>query len=252
MSSKRWFDILLLIALIHLGVIGFLWRQGWIASPHWVDAQIVRAADPAQGAEASTSATDSAITATPAPRAPRALTASETVQNDHQAAAPRAEGGVQSVSSSTSSAAQPIPAAEKPTVSRSNAHTVVPSGSAVGSSVSGVAANRPATAQASPSSANGGGDLTLPSHIGGYLHNPKPPYPTFSQDAGEQGVVTLLVMVEADGHPSSVDVVKSSGFSRLDRSARETVLHQYRFIPATRGGTAIPYRYRFSIPFVLK
>ena len=248
MSSKRWFDILLLIALIHLGVIGFLWRQGWIASPHWVDAQIVHAAPEEQGAEASTT-TDSAITAKPAPRA---QAASATVQNDHHAAAPRAEGGVQSVSSSTSSAAQTIPAAQKPTTSRPNAHTVAPSGSAVGSSVSGVAANGSATAQASPSAANGGGDLTLPSHIGGYLHNPKPPYPTFSQEAGEQGVVTLLVMVEADGHPSSVHVVKSSGFSRLDRSARETVLHQYRFIPATRGGTAIPYRYRFSIPFVLK
>lgn len=248
MSSKRWFDILLLIALIHLGVIGFLWRQGWIASPHWVDAQIVRAVDPAQGAEASTT-TDSAITAKPAPRV---LTASETVQNDHQSAVPRADDGVQSVSSSTSSAAQPIPVAEKPTTSHSNAHTVAPSGSSVGSGVSGVAVNTPAAAQASPSVANGGGDLTLPSHIGGYLHNPKPPYPTFSQEAGEQGVVTLLVMVEADGHPSAVDVVKSSGYSRLDRSAHETVLHQYRFIPATRGGTAIPYRYRFSIPFVLK
>lgn len=249
MSSKRWFDILLLIALIHLGVIGFLWRQGWIASPHWVDAQIVRAADPAQGSEASTSATDSAITANPAPRA---QAAPATVQNDHQAAVQRVDDGVQSVLSSTSSAAQPIPAAEKPTTSRPNAHTVAPSGSAVGSSVSGVATNGSASAQASPSAANGGGDLTLPSHIGGYLHNPKPPYPTFSQEAGEQGVVTLLVMVEADGHPSSVDVVKSSGYSRLDRSARETVLHEYRFIPATRGGSAIPYRYRFSIPFVLK
>ena len=94
--------------------------------------------------------------------------------------------------------------------------------------------------------------FTAPTHIGGHLHNPKPPYPVLSQDAGEQGVVTLSAMVEASGQPSSVDVVKSSGYTRLDRSARDTVLNQYRFIPATQGGHAIRYRYRFDIHFNLQ
>ena len=94
--------------------------------------------------------------------------------------------------------------------------------------------------------------FTAPTHIGGHLHNPKPPYPVLSKDAGEQGVVTLSVMVEANGQPSSVDVVKSSGYSRLDRSARDTVLNQYRFTPATQGGQTVRYRYRFDIRFNLQ
>ena len=94
--------------------------------------------------------------------------------------------------------------------------------------------------------------FTAPTHIGGHLHNPEPPYPVLSNDAREQGVVTLNVMVEANGQPSSVDVVKSSGYSRLDRSARDTVLNQYRFTPAMQGGQAIRHRYRFDIRFNLK
>ena len=59
-------------------------------------------------------------------------------------------------------------------------------------------------------------------------------------------------MVEPNGRASSVDVVKSSGYSRLDRSARDTVLNQYRFTPATQGGQAIRHRYRFDIRFNLQ
>ena len=94
--------------------------------------------------------------------------------------------------------------------------------------------------------------FTAPTHIGGHLHNPKPPYPVLSQDAGEQGTVTLSAMVETNGQPSSVDVIKSSGYARLDRSAQNTVLNQYRFIPATQGGQAVRYRYRFDIHFNLQ
>ena len=94
--------------------------------------------------------------------------------------------------------------------------------------------------------------FTAPTHIGGHLHNPKPPYPAFSKDAGEEGVVAVSAMVEANGRPSSVDVVKSSGYSRLDRSARDTVLNQYRFTPAMQGGQAVRYRYRFDIRFNLQ
>ena len=93
--------------------------------------------------------------------------------------------------------------------------------------------------------------LTLPTHIGGHLHNPRPAYPEFSKENGEQGEVTLSVMVEPNGRASAVDVVQGSGYARLDRAAHDTVLNQYRFTPATRGGEAIAYRYRFSIVFKL-
>ena len=98
---------------------------------------------------------------------------------------------------------------------------------------------------------NGGGATTAASHIGGHLHNPKPPYPQRSIENGEEGSVRLRVTVEANGKPSAVSLVKSSGYSALDRSALKTVREQYRFIPATRAGVAVRSDYTFSIKFEL-
>lgn len=88
-------------------------------------------------------------------------------------------------------------------------------------------------------------------HVGGYLKNPRPRYPRQSINQGEEGTVTLEVVVEPDGSPSSVRVVSSSGFSRLDRSAKLTVKRSYRFIPARRAGTPIRSTYRFDVNFSL-
>ena len=98
---------------------------------------------------------------------------------------------------------------------------------------------------------NGGGATTAASHIGGHLHNPKPPYPQRSIENGETGVVRLRVTVEANGKLSAVSLVKSSGYPALDRSALKTVREQYRFIPATRAGVAVRSDYTFSIKFEL-
>lgn len=98
---------------------------------------------------------------------------------------------------------------------------------------------------------NAGGSLVPPTHIGGHLGNPKPPYPALSRENGEQGSVGLRVQVSADGRAQSVAVVKSSGYPRLDRSAKNAV-ERYRFRPATRGGVPIAYNYTFSINFSLK
>ena len=48
---------------------------------------------------------------------------------------------------------------------------------------------------------------------------PKPPYPQISQENGEEGTVVLSVLVAPGGRVSDVKVSKSSGHSRLDRSA---------------------------------
>ena len=96
-----------------------------------------------------------------------------------------------------------------------------------------------------------GGGTTAASHIGGHLHNPKPPYPPRSIENGETGVVRLRVTVEANGRPSAVSLVKSSGYPALDRSALKTVREQYRFIPATRAGVAVRSDYTFGIKFEL-
>ena len=48
----------------------------------------------------------------------------------------------------------------------------------------------------------------------------RPPYPTISQENGEEGTVVLKIMVSPDGKVTNVGVAKSSGFARLDRAAR--------------------------------
>lgn len=102
-------------------------------------------------------------------------------------------------------------------------------------------------------SGGGGGNAppTAASHIGGHLHNPKPPYPQRSIENGEEGTVRLRVTVEANGRPSKVELAKSSGYPALDRSALKTVREQYRFIPATRAGVAVRSDYTFGIKFEL-
>lgn len=82
------------------------------------------------------------------------------------------------------------------------------------------------------------------------LHNPKPPYPPVSRSKGEQGTVMLKVCVAALGHVDSVDIAKSSGYSRLDRSAADTV-ERWRFHPARKGGQAVAMCYQLPIRFSL-
>jgi protein TonB len=71
-----------------------------------------------------------------------------------------------------------------------------------------------------------------------YLRNPAPRYPVASRRAGEQGTVTLRVLVSLDGLASRVAVEKSSGSPHLDAAALEAV-KAWRFTPARRGVDAV-------------
>lgn len=71
-----------------------------------------------------------------------------------------------------------------------------------------------------------------------YLQNPKPVYPALSRRRGEEGKVVLRVRVSAQGLPLSVEIRQSSGFERLDESAR-TAVERWRFVPARQGSEAI-------------
>lgn len=64
-----------------------------------------------------------------------------------------------------------------------------------------------------------------------YLHNPTPEYPSMSRRRGEQGRVTLKVLVNINGEPESVQLDKSSGFDLLDKAALNAVKN-WKFIPA--------------------
>lgn len=72
-----------------------------------------------------------------------------------------------------------------------------------------------------------------------YLHAPAPDYPRAVARAGIEGTVLLEVLVGTDGRPLDVTVRESSGNRRLDAAARDQVLQQWRFRPATRNGQPV-------------
>lgn len=84
-----------------------------------------------------------------------------------------------------------------------------------------------------------------------YLRNPSPVYPRPSRDMGEQGRVMLRVLVSATGAAEKVEIDKSSGYERLDRSALDAV-KKWKFVPAQQGNTAIAQWYRVPIQFSLE
>jgi protein TonB len=79
---------------------------------------------------------------------------------------------------------------------------------------------------------------TPPVFNAGYLRNPAPEYPLLARRNGEQGTVTLKVLVARDGSPVSISVERTSGSERLDRAALDTV-KTWRFIPAREGSEPV-------------
>ncbi|HWA12164.1 MAG TPA: TonB family protein [Burkholderiales bacterium] len=84
-----------------------------------------------------------------------------------------------------------------------------------------------------------------------YLRNPKPGYPGASRRLGEQGTVYLRVFVTAAGNPDRVELKASSGFPRLDQSARDAVA-RWKFTPARRGNQDVDAWVVVPIKFSIK
>ena len=93
--------------------------------------------------------------------------------------------------------------------------------------------------------------MVAPRFDAAYLSNPTPEYPRLSRRMGEEGRVMLRVHVGADGKPLEVTIAKSSGFTRLDEIARDTVLRSWRFVPARQGDQAVAGTVRVPIDFSL-
>src|SRR5262249_28760938 len=83
-----------------------------------------------------------------------------------------------------------------------------------------------------------------------YLQNPAPAYPTLSRKLREQGRVILRVLVNPNGTADQVQLQTSSGYARLDESARETVA-RWKFVPAKRGSETVSDWVRIPINFKL-
>lgn len=92
---------------------------------------------------------------------------------------------------------------------------------------------------------------TQPRFDADYLDNPKPPYPGLSRKIGEQGRVVLRVRVDANGLALDVQLHTSSGYTRLDNSALETV-RRWKFVPARLGNEPVAATVLVPIAFSLK
>jgi TonB family protein len=63
---------------------------------------------------------------------------------------------------------------------------------------------------------------------------PQPPYPTIALQQGQQGSVTLRMTVDDAGSISTIEIVQSSGFPILDRSATDFVKRHWT-VPPEKG-----------------
>lgn len=80
------------------------------------------------------------------------------------------------------------------------------------------------------------------------IFHPKPDYPRLAQRRQYQGTVVLQALVDIQGRVVRVDLIQSSGYAILDRSARESV-RKWRFAPATRNGVAVEKTVEFPVVF---
>lgn len=94
----------------------------------------------------------------------------------------------------------------------------------------------------------GNGGNYVPPH---FLVRYKPPYPAEARAQRIEGVVMLLVGVDAEGRVTNASIHQGSGHAVLDRAALEAV-RTWRFSPATQNGrpvaatVEIPIRFNFS------
>ena len=93
--------------------------------------------------------------------------------------------------------------------------------------------------------------VELPSSKADYLHNPPPDYPRMSKRLGEQGKVVVKVLIGEDGRAQKVELLTTSGFERLDKSAMEAAM-RWRYVPGKRGGVAEAMWYQVPIQFTLE
>jgi len=70
-----------------------------------------------------------------------------------------------------------------------------------------------------------------------YIRAPQPVYPSSSRRMGEQGVVTLRVLVNEKGYAEQASIQKSSGSSNLDEAGRTAVMRAL-FKPYIEDGKA--------------
>jgi protein TonB len=116
-----------------------------------------------------------------------------------------------------------------------------------------VATAAPAT-QDAPNTGRGTGETAsqqvASSRPARVLQAPRPDYPVISRDLGEQGVVMLRLAIDADGTLLRTELQKSSGFTRLDRAARDGVT-RWQFQAAQENGRPVAAQLVLPVRFSL-
>lgn len=92
----------------------------------------------------------------------------------------------------------------------------------------------------------------IPPRIDREHSNITPDYPLTSKRLGEEGRVLVRVLILANGSAEEVQVLKSSGYPRLDSAAVEHVQRDWRFVPARLHGEAIAAWGRFGVTFQIE
>ena len=84
-----------------------------------------------------------------------------------------------------------------------------------------------------------------------YRRNPPPRYPRLARKRKYQGVVILEVFVTRDGSVGDAKIIKSSGYTILDKSALKSV-KKWEFEPGKRGDENVGMWVRTPVRFQLK
>ena len=110
-------------------------------------------------------------------------------------------------------------------------------------------------AAVAPASSQGTSGTPIQTDIGKlvvvYQPDADPYYPSFSKRAGEQGEVVVRLIIDETGIVEEVALLRSSGFSRLDRAA-EQIGKRYRFKPYSVNGNPARISTNLLIKFNLK
>jgi TonB family protein len=112
-----------------------------------------------------------------------------------------------------------------------------------------VLAATPALAGDMPSCTDPGIIMPKPANKHGL---PSDSYPLLSVVLGEQGNVTLAIVIAPDGKVADVKVEKSSGFARLDDAAVAAVKSGWLYTPAVKDGQAIACRWRTTVAWAMR
>ncbi|MBW2092453.1 MAG: energy transducer TonB [Deltaproteobacteria bacterium] len=79
----------------------------------------------------------------------------------------------------------------------------------------------------------------------------KPQYPRYCRRRNQEGTVIIAVAINRQGEQTDVKIVRSSGYLRLDKAAMKA-LQKARFLPARKGGKAVPATKRVAFTFRLE